>query len=273
MDVTQELFSRYSRPVSEEQLCLNESIAAEPIIGVHSHDFMELTYIRKGNAVHVTNGTRISISEGDLFLLSYGCEHTFEEYSHDFTWTNCLFLPRIFGDEYEESPFLNDLYRISYFKKAFDFHANEIQHIHLFHTDESFGAALQDMMREYYNAYPGYYTICRNMLANLLIKIGRTYMQVSHCALKSSQSELVGIVYDYFRLTSSFHKVRLEDIAQRVYMNPDYLGKLFKKKVGINISTFIRNIRLETAARYLRETNMNVCAIMRFVGYQDTKNF
>lgn len=129
------------------------------------------------------------------------------------------------------------------------------------------------MTDEYYKGLPGYRILFKNQLANILIKIGRAYMQISHVIAKSPGQELIQIVLDYFRHTSSFKKIRLEDIAQRVYMHPDYLAKVFKEKVGINISVFIRSIRLEAAALHLRTTNMNVCEVMRFVGYQDTKNF
>ncbi len=269
----QEHFDRYARYNSGEQICINESIASDPIIDLHTHDFMELSYIQKGHATHVINGSRISLSEGDMFLLAYGCEHTFESYSHDFTWMNCLFLPQVFDAQYQTSPFLEDLYQLPYFKKAFDFRIKKTHHIHLYQIGEELENDFQSLFQEYYNGYPGYHTICVNALANLLIKIGRTYMRVSHTVPKNTHGELVDIVQDYFKLTSSYQKIRLEDIAQRVYLHPDYLAKLFKKNVGINLSTFIRNLRLEYAAQHLRYTNMNVCEIMRFVGYQDTKNF
>ncbi len=270
-DMIEEKLYRYAR--DGEQLCLNESIAADPIIAMHTHDFIELSYIRKGHAVHLLNGSQISVSEGDLFLLAYGCSHTFEACSHDFTYMNVLFRPQIFGESYQDSPYLDDIFQMPCFRTGFEFKAKKIPQIHLFQIGSTFAADFKALMDEYYKGLPGYQIICKNQLANILVKIGRTYMQVSHITAKCPEQELIHIIYDYFKLTSSFRKVRLEDIAQRVYMHPDYLAKIFKEKVGINISVFIRNIRLETAAMHLRTTNMNVCDIMRFVGYQDTKNF
>ncbi|MBS5570715.1 MAG: helix-turn-helix domain-containing protein [Clostridiales bacterium] len=269
-DMIEERLHRYARP--DELFCLNESIVSDPVISLHTHDFIELSYIRKGHAIHVLNGSKISVSAGDLFLLSYGCCHTFEACSRDFTYTNVLFRPQIFDESYQASPYLEDLFQIPYFADL-EFKAKKLPQIHLFQITDTFEYDFKSLTDEYYKGLPGYRILFKNQLANILIKIGRAYMQISHVIAKSPGQELIQIVLDYFRHTSSFKKIRLEDIAQRVYMHPDYLAKVFKEKVGINISVFIRSIRLEAAALHLRTTNMNVCEVMRFVGYQDTKNF
>ena len=61
----EERLHRYARP--DELFCLNESIVSDPVISLHTHDFIELSYIRKGHAIHVLNGSKISVSAGDLF--------------------------------------------------------------------------------------------------------------------------------------------------------------------------------------------------------------
>ena len=47
----EERLHRYARP--DELFCLNESIVSDPVISLHTHDFIELSYIRKGHAIHV----------------------------------------------------------------------------------------------------------------------------------------------------------------------------------------------------------------------------
>jgi len=73
--------------------------------------------------------------------------------------------------------------------------------------------------------------------------------------------------------SSSFKKIRREDIAGRINIHPDSLSRIFKKEVGVNLSEFIRDIRLQYAACYLLTTTMNVREIIHYVGYQDSKNF
>ena len=52
----EERLHRYARP--DELFCLNESIVSDPVISLHTHDFIELSYIRKGHAIHVLNGSK-----------------------------------------------------------------------------------------------------------------------------------------------------------------------------------------------------------------------
>ena len=44
-DMIEERLHRYARP--DELFCLNESIVSDPVISLHTHDFIELSYIRK----------------------------------------------------------------------------------------------------------------------------------------------------------------------------------------------------------------------------------
>lgn len=273
-----ENFYTYARKNTSEQICVIESIMSELQIFLHSHNFMELSYICKGSAIHVVNEERIPIKEGDLFILSNDCRHTFEETSGDFNWINILFLPQLFDSAETYMPTLNSLFDLPYFKKdlerKIDTGSEPIKYIHLYQTDKSFRNIFKDSLNEYYNALPGYRSVLKHMLASLLIKIARKYMQNDYIKKdKSKESDLVTIIYNYINMSSSIHKIRREDIAQKLHIHPDNLGKLFKKKFGVNFSAFIKDMRLKYAVCCLQETDMNIREIMNFVGYQDSKSF
>lgn len=68
-------------------------------------------------------------------------------------------------------------------------------------------------------------------------------------------------------------KINLEDIAEIVELNPTYFSVLFKKETGVNVSTYIINVRMEIAKKLLIQTNDTIVAIADEVGYKDVRYF
>lgn len=68
-------------------------------------------------------------------------------------------------------------------------------------------------------------------------------------------------------------KIVLEDLAEIVGLNPVYFSVLFKKETGINISTYLLNVRMEKAKELLCNTNETIAAIGDRVGYKDSRYF
>lgn len=67
--------------------------------------------------------------------------------------------------------------------------------------------------------------------------------------------------------------ISLKNIAARFYMNPVYLGQLFKKTFGIYFNDFLLQIRIDNAKRLLRQTEMKVYEIARSVGFENADYF
>lgn len=67
--------------------------------------------------------------------------------------------------------------------------------------------------------------------------------------------------------------ITLEQLAQMVYMNPYYFSTFFKKETGQNFKSYLLQVRMEKALRYLMETNMKTYELARRVGYRDVRTF
>ncbi|MBM7563435.1 response regulator [Paenibacillus sacheonensis] len=61
--------------------------------------------------------------------------------------------------------------------------------------------------------------------------------------------------------------ISLRSIAQQVYMNPHYLGKLFKANAGTSFNEYLLRIRMEKAKELLRFTDKKVYEIAQEVGF------
>ncbi|MFC3802527.1 response regulator [Cohnella sp. GCM10012308] len=61
----------------------------------------------------------------------------------------------------------------------------------------------------------------------------------------------------------------LRSIADRVFLNPNHLGKLFKSVTGLSFNDYLLQVRMAHAKRMLRETDLKVYEIASSVGYTE----
>lgn len=64
-----------------------------------------------------------------------------------------------------------------------------------------------------------------------------------------------------------------EDLASFVGVHPDSLGRQFKKYTGYKLSDYINELRINEAARRLREEDTNIIDIAFDVGFESVRTF
>lgn len=67
--------------------------------------------------------------------------------------------------------------------------------------------------------------------------------------------------------------LKLQNLADKFYINPVYLGQLFKKKTRMYFNEYLHRVRIEEAKKLLQRTDMKVSDIASAVGYKDTEYF
>lgn len=73
---------------------------------------------------------------------------------------------------------------------------------------------------------------------------------------------------------SNFHEnISLKSIASKFYMNPVYMGQLFKKTFGIYFKEYLLKLRIEEAKKLLRQTDLRVYEVAERVGFGSTDYF
>jgi len=63
------------------------------------------------------------------------------------------------------------------------------------------------------------------------------------------------------------------ELANSVSLSSSRLGHLFRLQVGIDLDSFVRNARLEKAAKLLQETELSIKEIAAKVGYHHASSF
>ncbi|MFS1514336.1 response regulator transcription factor [Chengkuizengella sp. SCS-71B] len=72
----------------------------------------------------------------------------------------------------------------------------------------------------------------------------------------------------------NYHEnLKLKKIAERFYMNPVYLGQLFKKTYGIYFNEYLLELRIREAKKLLRQTDYRIYEIAEKIGFNNPDYF
>ncbi|MEA4890012.1 MAG: response regulator [Clostridiaceae bacterium] len=69
------------------------------------------------------------------------------------------------------------------------------------------------------------------------------------------------------------NKISLKQLADKYYLNPAYLGRLFKKYTNLSFNDFLENCRIEAATRLLQDPSRLISEIANDCGYNDYDYF
>ena len=68
-------------------------------------------------------------------------------------------------------------------------------------------------------------------------------------------------------------QLRLEEVAEQVFITPAYLGIIFKKETGKNFTAYLTELRMEKAKELLLDVRININEITYKVGYNNVRYF
>lgn len=67
--------------------------------------------------------------------------------------------------------------------------------------------------------------------------------------------------------------ISLKSISGKFYMNPVYLGQLFRKTYGVYFNEFLLSLRIREAKKLLRQTGLRIYEVAEKVGFQNPDYF
>ena len=104
-----------------------------------------------------------------------------------------------------------------------------------------------------------------------LLDFSVDYLKNFHSSQDLNSSQIDKAI-EYIR--KNIHQnISRSDIASSIYMNPEYLSRLFKKEKGISLSDYIIQEKLKIAASLLKGTNLSVSIIASNIGYTNFSYF
>lgn len=92
---------------------------------------------------------------------------------------------------------------------------------------------------------------------------------------KDDDKEVNRLISKTFRIIEDeyMNNISLEYIAEKLYVSPAHLSRLFKKHTGKNFIDFLKEYRLKKARDLLKNTNIRINEIAKMVGYDSASYF
>lgn len=67
--------------------------------------------------------------------------------------------------------------------------------------------------------------------------------------------------------------ISLKQMAEDIFVSPPYLSNLFKEKMGVNVTAYIHEVRIEKSKKLLLDSTWSIQQIAEQVGYRSEKHF
>jgi len=247
------------------------------VLPEHQHDYIEMVYVVHGEGRHLIGGEQYDIRAGDVYTVLPGETHSYPDvYSADLEIVNCLFVPESIRFSLPQMPLsLQEMPYISPFYGELSALPRGLRLTSEQSTDIL--AQLESMMVEAHARKPGFETLNRLQLFDMLIRLSRFAMSGEEQAKpempsSSSHEILIRRVKNYLE-TNYMNKLTVSEIAQEFSLSQRHLNRIVKKETGMSLTSLLQQIRMERAKHMLRETDRSVEAIAAAVGFSDTSFF
>ena len=109
-------------------------------------------------------------------------------------------------------------------------------------------------------------------LDNLHIKMINSYCLLTKEHSLSKYSPVVKQTLMFINLNISSN-LTVKKVAHEIGLSPDYLTRLFKKELGVNIITYINSKRIYTSLDLLKNTDLSIEEIGDLIGLNNTSYF
>lgn len=259
----------------DEKVYIQLSTEFPEYVGVlHRHEFIEIVYILSGEAVHKVGDREYSVKSGDITLINSGVPHRFTPLNKEnFVAYDLMYMPEFFDALGIEMMNFKTL------KNSFLFYS-------LFHTEESsqpdmyiegkrysnYGEIFTKMYQEFNKKEIGYLELIRAYVIELIINMFRDIEQSGCDELSPEKTQTVNQAIEFIQKNYNLN-LSINEIANKVFLGPDYFRKIFKKVTGKSISTFRQELRIDEACRLLSTTKEPIKDISYRIGYTDIKTF
>lgn len=96
----------------------------------------------------------------------------------------------------------------------------------------------------------------------------------AHVSNKKETSEnIIDVINAYIETNMTDSQLTMKGTAEKFFLNPSYLSRIYKKEMGISFKERLFDLRMEKAVELLKKTNMKVYEIGNSVGIEDPNYF
>lgn len=234
----------------------------------HSHNYVELIFVIEGTLSMQISGKSITFHSNEICLINTETVHSEYLYTQN-TVILCLGIDDLFFDQYSISSPSEDY--TFYLKKLINQKRTEYLYMlfspikqKITRTASTFGLIMQELMDE----LPGKKRLLIGYVERIIDLLTKEYqIHIAQIDKKELHAAIVKSICEYIQNT--LPTVSVNDISEKFNYNPDYLNRLFKKEMKMNLSNYIQESRVHRAYDLLISTDLSVEAISHQAGYHN----
>jgi len=240
----------------------------DPVPMLHWHDCLELNLVKGGSGVNVIGSDSYSLVQGEIYVINNNERH----YAFRNSYLDLLviiFDPVLVWQcgafDYE--------YLRPFFERKISF-CNRIQPDNVFARE--IGALMEEIEKEDREKSPGYRLVIKALLMKVLALLYR------HFKLEGQiEDEVQEKLREFNRIKDAvsyidlnfMHDINLDEVAQMSFMTRTYFSTFFKKVMKVNLTEYVLSLRINYAARLLKQTSMSVTEICDRCGFSSLSYF
>ena len=232
-------------------------------------DCVEIDLVTSGTGIHNVCGQKIPCRAGDIFILSQGVTHFYDECDGILVKRLCFLPQEYFSGVYAQIG--NIQYCHGVFCEGADICCATLDR----HTFEKISYLFDSVETEKQNVAIGLNEAVSAYLTLILITVSRYVNGALKYTtdLPCSERELVRSVTRIVEEEFSSKNLTLESVGDALFVGTWHLSRAFKKQMGKTLSDYLREIRLAHACSLLEKSDMTVEAIIDACGLRDIPSF
>lgn len=249
---------------------------AGEVYEIHSHEFVELIYVKSGKGNHTYKGKTSSLNQGDVFVIKPGETHGYQINQDSYLSTYLLvFQPEILKRELEVlselTTFIDFFYLQIFFQNDYEFKSKlvltPLEQIQM-------NMLLKSIQEELQKRDLGYELLIKTKLIEMFISLSRIYEKVKLKANFNPDDDCLIIKRIADFIENQYAKsISLEQISQLAGMSKSTFTSKFKLHIGTNFIDYRNNIRIKASKHLLKTTRKKIIDIANQVGFADISNF
>lgn len=233
----------------------------------HTHDYVEMVYMCRGQTTHRVNGQTIVLRTGELLMLGQNARQSIDAAG-------------------EEDVAVNFIVRPAFFSGTLPFLGEEETPLRRFVVSCLTGENEAGYLLFRVSDVPSIQNLVENLLYTLLedtpnkrgilqMTMGLLFAQLlNHTETLQFETQEQNAVFSALRyVEEQYRDGSLTEIAARLHYELPSLSRLIRQKTGKNYTELMQEKRLSQAAWLLRNTDKNVDEIANSVGYENLSYF
>ena len=238
---------------------------------VHSHSYLEISYVVQGAYSFVLNENIVTIPQGNACIIAQNVDHQ-DIQRHD--GSKIIFL-RVTADDFRAVFSERSEWEVQNMLSKLVMRQHDQYSIMQFSPisrNNDADVLIELICRETHEKRIGARLIIHGLLLRLLDTLRLRFR------IKLKQEEQVSLqrtlVSDIRRLIHErYGNVELTDLEQCFHYNKDYYNRLLRAYTGLTFQAYRQNVRLDAPRSFITQDNMPVTEAAHIVGYHNMGHF